>query len=374
MLATEVVDSLQGLELFAEEWNRLCLETPQPTPFQSHAWTMAYLSHRLRQGESWFCVIARDAGRLVGALPLVVTPLRVSGWQRVVLRAPSDPHAPTGDALVAPGRAHDVWPALVNTAARHQPNHLYIDFSRVPEASESVRGGKAGLKGRRAMMRPMGRGAYLPINEDNFEAYRASLSANFRSNLNKAANKLKKLPNVKERFLSGPEATVDLLPRFMEVEAKNWKGRRGSAILMSDNLIAFYTTLCRRLSEAGWLEWHLLDTGDRTIAANLAVRMNSAVHVWKLGYDEDYSRCSPGGMLFERLIRRAYESGEISEISLLTDQPWYERWQMQWHAYYGMRFYPRQATAWVAWALDHGYKWAAQQKFIRRAWMSLRPS
>lgn len=373
MIKTEVLDTVQALEPFVDEWNQLCLEAPQQTPFLSHAWIASYLAHLVGPSESWFCIIAREAERLVGVLPLIVTPLRVAGQQQFVLRAPADPHIPTGDALVKPGRENAVLSALISAAARHYPKHLYIDLSRVPDSSGSVSVCTHGIKGCKTMTYPMGRGAYLPIR-GSFEEYRASLSSNFRSNLNKSASKLSKLPNVTEQFLTGRAATEAMLPRFMEVEAKSWKGRAGTAILKSNELVEFYTTLCRRLSAAGWLEWHFLNTGDQTIAANLAIRMNSTVHVWKLGYDDDFAKCSPGGMLFERLVKRAYTSGEIAELSLLTDHAWYDRWQMQWRQYYGVRLYPAQARAWAVWAFHIGREWAAKQKLLRRAWTSLRPS
>ena len=370
MLATQVVESLEQLAPLRDQWNRLCLAADHRTPFLSYAWISAWLEHRLRADESWFCVLAFEGERLLGVLPLVATPLPLAAGRRVVLRAPVDGHGIAGDALCARGREPELLGALFAAAARHRPDHLCIDLSRVLEGSGTLTAWGNGLGGVRTTLRPLGRGAYLPIR-GRFEDYRAGLSGNFRSNLNKAANKLARLPGVRERFLGGEEASPELLPQFIEVEARSWKGQDGNAIRKSPAAVAFYTTLCERLAEAGWLEWHLLEADGRTLAANLAVRMGGTVYVWKLGYDEGYARCSPGGMLFERLLRRAHDEG-LEEISLLTDQPWYERWQMRWRRYHGLRAYSPRLDGQAAWAVDRCLHWGLRQSWLRRLAAELR--
>lgn len=366
MIRTEAIDDLAELELHADAWNRLCLETRHCNPQQSHAWVAAHLEHRLRSGVAWCCFLAWNGDQLIGVLPLV------AGQTPRTLQTPQDPHTHTSDAVLAPGREEAALTSLLTAAARRYPKHIRVEFPRIPADSSTPTSFASNLSRWKATVRAAGSGYYLPI-QGSFDQYRASLSGNFRSNLNKAAKKLGKLPNVTTEFLSGAAASPELLPRFMEVEARSWKGAEGTAILSSPELVAFYQTLTRRLAAAGWLEWHLLNVGERTIAANLAVRFNSTVVVWKLGYDAEYAKCSPGNMLFEHLVKHAYDSGNISEINLLTDYAWYKQWRMQPRSYLRVRIYPPRFLSRLAWATEVTTVWASQQELLKRARSSRQP-
>lgn len=366
MIRTEAIDDLAALEPHAQAWNRLCLEARHCNPQQSHAWVATHLEHRLEPGQAWCCFLAWEDDRLIGVLPLI------AGSTARTLQAPQDPHTHTGDAVLAPGREAIALAPLLAAAARRYPKHIRIEFPRLAADSPTPAACTAGPSGWKATVRYAGSGYYLPI-QGSFDHYRASLSGNFRSNLNKAARKLGKLPHVTTEFLSGAAASPELLPRFMEVEARSWKGTEGTAILNSPSEVAFYRTLVRRLAAAGWLEWHLLNAGEKTIAANLAVRFNSTVVVWKLGYDAEYAKCSPGNMLFEHLVKHAYDSGNISEINLLTEQPWHERWLAQPRSYLRVRIYPPRFLSRLAWATEVTTLWASQQELLKRASSSRQP-
>ncbi len=361
MIRTEAIDDLAALEPHAQAWNRLCLEARHCNPQQSHAWVATHLEHRLEPGQAWCCFLAWEDDRLIGVLPLI------AGSTARTLQAPQDPHTHTGDAVLAPGREAIALAPLLAAAARRYPKHIRIEFPRLAADSPTPAACTAGPSGWKATVRYAGSGYYLPI-QGSFDHYRASLSGNFRSNLNKAARKLGKLPHVTTEFLSGAAASPELLPRFMEVEARSWKGTEGTAILNSPSEVAFYRTLVRRLAAAGWLEWHLLNAGEKTIAANLAVRFNSAVVVWKLGYDAGYAKCSPGSMLFERLVRHAYDSGAIREINLLTDYAWYQQWRMQPRPYSCVRAFPPRPAARLAWLADLARQSAGRSRVIRSLW------
>lgn len=117
------------------------------------------------------------------------------------------------------------------------------------------------------------------------------------------------------------------------------EGEAGSAIASSPRLTAFYSSLVRRLRGCQWLEWQFMHGDGRVLAGNLAIRMPHSVILWKLGYNDDYSRCAPGNMLMEQVLKRAAEQGSPAIIDLTTDQPWYDNWGMERRPFYTARFY-----------------------------------
>jgi CelD/BcsL family acetyltransferase involved in cellulose biosynthesis len=290
----------------------------------------AYFEHCLAPGESWRCVFAYEGDRLVGVLPLI------AGGRG--LRTPHDGHTIAVGPLLAPGdQEAPVLDALLRAAWDSEPGATWIEVADLV-ATSPVTAHVGAYPHVVLTRRP---GAYLPVCGDQ-QQYQSSLSKNFRSNQKKAANKLKKLADVETAFLGGADASSAQLPEFAPVEASGWKGRESSAIQASPERMAFYTTLADRLADAGWLEWHFLRAEGRAIAANLAVRFNRSILVWKLAYDEAHARCSPGGMLFQALVDRTFPDPEIDEINLLTDAPWYGNWRMEKREFRRVRLYRRR--------------------------------
>ncbi len=338
-LQIQTARTLEELRLHADRWNRLALESPQQLPMSSHAWVLSYFEECLEVGESWFCLFAYEGAELVGVLPLVVTPRVVLAFKLPLLRTPWGLQTFSVDVLAAKGKENEIILALVKAARQLYPHHLGMEFRRLPEDSPTIAALKADRRGAVLISELDGGGHYLKL-KGNFEEYRKRLSSKFRSNLNQRSRKLQQLKDVKITFLKGTDATEKDLSRFMEVEASSWKGSNGTAILNSPDNISFYTALTRHLSEAGWLEWQFIDVEGKTIAGHLTFRFNHSIIFWRNGYDPSYSKYSPGSLLFEQLVKSAYESGEIDEINMMTDQHWHEEWEMVKREYYNLRLYP----------------------------------
>ena len=330
-----VVDRMEELHEYADAWNALSCEAPPRLPTSSYAWVSTYFEHSLTAHEAWCCILACHGDHLVGVLPLVVSRMALFGCTR--LRTPMSGHIIAVSPLVLPGEEAVVLRALLNAAWVRYPDAVWIELRDLAAHIPFLTYVNEHLH--REISRRTGR--YLRVNGDPNQ-YQTSLSRNFRSNQRKAANKLRKLSGVETAFVTEPKASSAQLSEFLPVEAAGWKGREGTAIQNSSALVAFYTTLTTRLADAGWLEWHFLRAEGRTIAANLAVHFNRSIIVWKLGYDEGYKQYSPGGMLFQCLLDRAFADPDMEEVNLLTEASWYDNWRMDEREYYRIRFYRRE--------------------------------
>ena len=335
VLRISVVASVEELSGYAESWNALSYEVPPRIPTSSYAWVSACLEHFVAADETWRCIFAHRGERLVGVLPLIVSRKMRIGltW----LRTPMHGHLIALSPLLFPGEEADTLRALLRAAWASYPGLVWIEVSDLPANSPVL----AHLDDHVHLELKRRTGRYVRVDGDQ-DRYQSSLSKNFRSNQRKAANKLAKLNGVETAFLTGQEASSSQLFEFIPVEASGWKGRSGTAIQQSSALIAFYRTLTSRLASAGWLEWHFLRADGRVLAANLAVHFNRSIVVWKLGFDEGKKHCSPGGMLFQSLLDRAFADPDIDEINLVTNASWYDHWRMEEREYYRIRFYQKR--------------------------------
>lgn len=336
MIQIVQVNELSKLNDYAAAWNRLSRITPPYLPMSSFAWVSSYFQHCIDENESWCCLFSFDGDELVGVLPLVIKNHSVAGLKFHELGTPWNDHTIAVSPLLAKGREQVVLATLLKAAWSVKKGALWLEMGNISDRANIL--SQLNEHTHLVMSRRIGR--YLRVDGDQ-EAYQSSLSSNFRRNQRKAANKLKKLPDVETVFLSGNQASPDQLEEFSNVEAASWKGNEGTAIQSSPELMAFYSTLTGQLADVGWLEWHFLCTESNAIAGNLAIRFPRSLVIWKLGYDGSHSRCSPGGMLFQSLLDRSFPDADLEEIDLLTDYSWYDNWKMQKREYVRLRFYNR---------------------------------
>lgn len=322
------VDNFDELSHFESQWNQLIMRCPSATPMSTFAWIYAYLKHFVIPPGSWMCLLAMQDNILLGVLPLVQ-----SSSQSISL--PNNLHTISVDMILEPKAEGEVYQALLNAIQLLDIQPSIIKFHRIREDSPTQTLQTQELF---QIIEPAGKGSYLPIPSD-FNKYRSSLSRNFRNNLNKAANKLKNLPNVKISILSGCDADPLMLSRFADVEVASWKGETKTAIQCSPILLDFYSDLVKYLFKAGWLEWHFLESDGRPIAANLCIRLKQSLFIWKLGYDSQYSQYSPGSLLLENVIYQASVNHTIDEIDLMTNEPWYKNWHMSSRSYINITGY-----------------------------------
>jgi CelD/BcsL family acetyltransferase involved in cellulose biosynthesis len=137
----------------------------------------------------------------------------------------------------------------------------------------------------------------------------ASKSRNFRSQLGRRRRALEKEGALAFRTTSGGEALERDLEAMLRVEAAGWKSEQGTAILSDERARGFYTRFAQVAAERGWLRLHLLELDGRAIAADYSLVFAGGEFLLKTGFDEAFSRLSPGLVLRGDVLRQATEAG-----------------------------------------------------------------
>jgi CelD/BcsL family acetyltransferase involved in cellulose biosynthesis len=104
----------------------------------------------------------------------------------------------------------------------------------------------------------------------------------------------------------GPDLR-DQVEAFMALEAKGWKGRRGTAFLNDPGRATFLRAMTRTMGSEGKCHLYSLTVDGRMVAANIVLLGGERVYFWKTTYDEDFAFASPGVLLTmdmtDRLLR-----------------------------------------------------------------------
>src|SRR5205823_5877592 len=91
-----------------------------------------------------------------------------------------------------------------------------------------------------------------------------------------------------------PAAIAHALDDFLTLEASGWKGRAGSAARASAEIHQFMKSAVNGLAVEGKATIDRLFVDTRAIAAIVRLRSGAMAWCWKIAYDENFARASPG--------------------------------------------------------------------------------
>ena len=123
-----------------------------------------------------------------------------------------------------------------------------------------------------------------------------------------------------------PEELIPLLDEAYEVEASGWKAAEGSALALDPRRGPFLRRYAAAACERGLLRLCFLRLGARAAAVQIAIEVAHGFWLLKIGYREEFARCSPGTLLMCETIAYAAKAGLRSYEFLGTDESWLHMW------------------------------------------------
>jgi CelD/BcsL family acetyltransferase involved in cellulose biosynthesis len=335
--SVHIVDTLDPLE---SEWAQLA-ERVQAAPFLYPAWFGAWRSAFGRG--TLRLLVARREGRLVGVLPMEI---RHGAW-----RSPTNAHTPGFDILAADQEAAA---ALASAVLADRPSQIAVRPLDAEGRGLRALAEAARSRGYRKIVQPTGRSPYLRL-AGVLDQHERALSRNLRHDVQRRMRRLCEEGIVSVQVSDGAGGLPELLAEGFGVEARSWKGRRGTAVAARDDATRFYTQLARSAAAAGWLRLAFLRLGGHAIAFQFDLEVSSRYYSLKIGYDPVFERFSPGKLLTYMMAARAVVRGLQTYELLGTDEPWKERWTVLSRDQVSFRaFSPSPLGRIAAWTYVHG--------------------
>ncbi len=329
------VRTLDELAEHAEAWNDLFEKATRLSPLLSYPWMCAFFKNLVHPPEQWFCLFAYENDRLIGILPLVSSyAVGALGFSLRLFKLPYHfAHTSGTDCIAPPGR-EEVFGIFMDYLCRIPRSIPCLSLKHVPEHYASVQY-LTGQKHRLCFVqKPAGSEAFIPLPESG-NVYLAGLAAKLRQNLRRAGRALEKLPDVQFRFCETSRSARENTARFLDVETRNWKGEKKTAVKNFAGCAEMFTEAAEGLAAQNRMGFSFLDSGDRTIAAHYAMISGRTLYILKMAYDKEFSEASPGNLLMLRVIQAAADSGRFDEINLVSAPPILAKWNVQhrpiWH-------------------------------------------
>ena len=337
-LVVRVVDPLSLSDDLAAGWDALAADASEPNPFVER-WCLQSALHLLDPERQARLVLVRDGegGPVIGVMPLAPAlhygrlPLRhVTGW--------THPNHFHGAPLVRAGFERLFWSILLGWCDAAAWARTLVHVPRLTEDGPlhralvdvaRVRGGEAETVHREER-------ALLDSDLSPTAYWDAAMRAKKRKELRRQANRLAEEGDVRFRRWQAGEALGPWLDAFLDLEARGWKGRAGSALASHSDTEAWFRAILIGAAEAGKLDMRALDLDDRPLAMLVNFISAPGGFSFKTAFDEDYARFSPGVLLQQANLdllddtRIAWVDSCAAPDHPMIDSIWRERRRLVW--------------------------------------------
>ena len=310
---SELIDELSG------EWAELCDEGASAEPFLRPEWFAAFVD--CFENQVYIVTVRRD-GKLRALLPLVKKAGTLHGIPVRKLQAVYNLNTQRFD-LIHGGDEDErkaivkaVWFALkdmrgwdvVETRLVKKNSWLHDVLDHAEQ--ESYKTGVWPMDAAPFIM--------LPQADDTPSAIAAFFKGprkHLRQELDRRLRRLQELGTVE--FATTTTFSPELTQTFFDLEGKGWKGRQGTAVVDDPVVVRLHDDFAQAVADSGSLLIYELKLGCKTIAMSINIRYSRETVHWKTTYDEEYSRYSPGNLLFRELLKDCIECGS-NEIDFLS--------------------------------------------------------
>lgn len=232
-----------------------------------------------------------------------------------------------------------------------------IDFGHYPTTSEFAEDLRKATWGRGIVLRrALSRRAMpvLPLDSGWAEPLE-QFGRSRRQSLRRKQRKAEKMGALETQIMVPTETTFDAAyDRFVEIEARSWKGPAGTALRHDHKQSAFFRNFGRRMARRGQLRLCFLTIGGTDAAGEFAVVWRNRLWSIKLGYDEAFASVSPGELLRLELVAHAVAEGLEAIEFCGKEASWTESWTDRATPIEALRLYPFTPAGIWALLLDTG--------------------
>jgi CelD/BcsL family acetyltransferase involved in cellulose biosynthesis len=292
----EQVTTPEEFDALATEWDDLVHAMPRPSPFMLHGWLTEWWRHH-GEGAQLSVTVAREDGRLVAALPLVIR-------RRAGLRVASfmGEHAAVLPDLLL---AEDADPSLGPQLAWLAPEHCdVVDFHGLPAGSRIAEAFPTRLSLIERIEAPV-----LDISAGWDEVYRAKTNSKKRNLHKRRRRQLGELGEVTAITARELPELEPALEEAFRLHAARWNGRPDGSCFATPAGQRFNRSVLRRLAALDVARITLLQLDGRAIAFHYWFAMAGCMYVHRLAFDPAVGRFSPGLVNTLDAIEAAGEEG-----------------------------------------------------------------
>jgi len=315
------VDLYRGLLEFPdiEDGWRSIVE-PSGNAFITPEWTSAWLRHYGDEAASLVAVTRGSGGEIDGVLPLV----RSNSRPRTIRFAGAN----VGDYFHPAARGEADQEQLARAAAQAlsaEGGWSVLVLDNVDAESGWWR--EMAKRSDRSLAVSVYRETALPridFDGDDWEAFLAARSRNFRSQIRRRERKLEREHALRYRRTEAEAELERDLSTFFELHDARWTKRGGSSSA-SPRVRAFHQDFARGALRRGWLRLWFLEADGQEVAAWYGWHLGGRYSYYLAGFSPEWADRNVGSVLLAHTIRSAIQEGAASYELLLGEEAYKSR-------------------------------------------------
>jgi hypothetical protein len=351
--SVRIVQEFGAIENEAQRWTLLADESN--SPMHQYGWVKACSSAFADCGKLQLIVIGTDAEQPGALGPLI---MRGNRLNRMECLGVDELYEPTDFPHSDPASLQALVRALVEFRRPLLLRRILADSPVLAALKTAFK--LSGL----IITRPATGYPWIEL-DSSWSEPEGKLSPSRRSSIRRALRKARAIGSVKCEIVSPkPDELPALLPETLRVEAANWKGRSGSALVRDPDRRLFFEQYTANASLRGILRLCFLRIGGHAAATQIAVESGGGFWLLKVGYDDTFARCSPGNLLMVESLRYAATRGLRTYEFLGSAEPWTQMWTDRVRPCVSVWVYPsniRGAAAFGSDALRFGWERLARR-------------
>lgn len=294
-------------------WSELARHSAEPNPFL-HPWFLLPSLTHLADGADIRVAVVTAGRRLLGLVPLCVG----QRYGRMSIRHVRNwVHGQSflGTPLVRKGHETEVAAALIGLLDGSDWARGFLHLTHIAEGGPVHCGlmEASAARGRPCAIVHRRQRALLESGADPETYIERAIRGKKRKEFRRQANRLAELGAVSFRTLDAGDDPAAWCADFLALESAGWKGDEGGeALAKSDATRRFFEEIVLGAAHAGALEMLRLDLDGRAIAMMVTFVTPPGAYSYKIAYDEEYARFSPGVLIELDNISRAFADDRIA--------------------------------------------------------------
>lgn len=280
----------RAINHYSREWQAIAAHASEPNSFAEHWFVAASLRH-LSPPDDARILIVRDEGQLIGMMPVFVSarygrmPVRhVQNWSHY--------HSFYGAPLVRRSFEPFFWARALELLDAEPDYGSLLHVTGLDPDGRLAQTLLAARRGAAIVHRT--RRALLASDLSPQDYYETTVRKKKRKEISRLRARLAELGPVAGVRLRPGDAVAPWIDDFLTLEASGWKGREGAALANETATTAFLRDALEAAHAIGNLEMIRLDLAGRPIAMLVNFLCPPGSYSFKIAFDEDYARFSPG--------------------------------------------------------------------------------
>lgn len=311
-------------------WETLCATCIEPNVFFDPGFAVP-ATGQASGGKGADALVAFEGEAMIGLLPVV------SAWQALKLPIPAlialQPYSPLSTPLLDKTRAIAAAGALIDGAANAGAHLLVLPDMALHGPCAAAINAALAQRGLVALTAHAHQRAAFDAETGDVDAYlRAGMGAKKLKEMRRLRNRLADDGALALNIADNRATIPAALDRFLDLEARGWKGARGTGLGQSESDKSFIHAVAADMGARHGFEIVELTLNAVTIATGLVLRHGARAFFFKIAYDETLARYSPGVQLTLELTRRFADDPTLALVDStaaaghpMIDHVWRER-------------------------------------------------